>query len=66
VVCEEHTIIGGLATAVEEVVAENTPAKIACLGIRNRFGQSGEPADLLKEYSLTNADIEKAALSLIS
>jgi len=34
--------------------------------VRNRFGQSGEPQDLLKEYNLTSSDIEKAVLSNIS
>jgi transketolase len=66
VVCEEHTVIGGLASSIDEVVAENYPTKVVRLGIRNRFGQSGEPADLLKEYNLTSADIEKAALACIS
>lgn len=65
VVCEEHTVIGGLASSVQEVVAENYPVKVACLGIKNRFGQSGEPAELLKEYNLAASDIEKAALNLI-
>jgi transketolase len=66
VVCEEHTVIGGLASSIQEVVAENAPLKVICLGIKNRFGQSGEPAELLKEYNLTSVDIEKAALSVIS
>ncbi len=66
VVCEEHNVIGGLASSVDEVVAENFPKKVIRLGIRNRFGQSGEPADLLKEYNLTSLDIEKAVLSGIS
>ncbi len=66
VVCEEHTVIGGLASAVLEAVAENCPAKIMRIGIKERFGQSGEPADLLKEYNLTASDIEKAALAILS
>ena len=66
VVCEEHTVVGGLASAIDEIVAENHPAKVICVGIKNRFGQSGEPADLLKEYNLTSQDIEKAALKCIS
>jgi len=66
VVCEEHNVIGGLASGVDEVVAENFPKKVIRLGIRNRFGQSGEPSDLLKEYNLTSSDIEKAVLSGIS
>lgn len=66
IVCEEHTVIGGLASAVNEVVSENKPVKVLSLGIKNRFGQSGEPADLLKEYNLTNNDIEKAASSIVA
>ena len=66
IVCEEHAVIGGLASSVQEVVAENYPVKVVCLGVKNRFGQSGEPADLLKEYNLTSSDIEKVALNLTS
>ncbi len=66
VVCEEHTVIGGLASAVNEVVSENKPVKVLSLGIKNRFGQSGEPADLLKEYNLTSNDIEKAVSSIVA
>jgi len=66
IVCEEHTVIGGLSSAVDEIVAENHPTKVIRLGVKNRFGQSGEPADLLKEYNLTSADIEKAAFAIIS
>lgn len=66
VVCEEHSVIGGLASAVDEVVSEHAPTRILRLGIKNRYGQSGEPADLLKEYGLTSADIQKAALSILN
>lgn len=66
VVCEEHTVIGGLASSVDEVVAENHPTRVMRVGVKNRFGQSGEPEELLKEYNLTSLDIEKAALSLLS
>ena len=66
IACEEHTVIGGLASSIDEVVAENHPAKVLRLGIRNRFGQSGEPQELLKAYCLTSEDIEKAALSSLS
>jgi len=65
VVCEEHSVIGGLASAVDEVIAENSPVKALRLGVRNRFGQSGEPPELLKEYQLTAADIEKTVLKII-
>lgn len=63
IVCEEHNIIGGLSSCVDEIVAENQPTRVMRIGVRNRFGQSGEPAELLKEYNLTSSDIEKAAIT---
>ena len=66
VVCEEHNIIGGLASSIDEVVAENFPVKVIRVGVRNRFGQSGEPDELLKEYHLGSQDIEKVVLAQIS
>jgi len=66
IVCEEHAVIGGLSSSIDEVVAENRPVKVIRVGIKNRFGQSGEPAELMKEYCLTCHDIEKAAISLVS
>ncbi len=66
IVCEEHTVTGGLASSVDEVVAENHPTRVLRVGIKNRFGQSGDPADLLKEYNLTSVDIERVALACIN
>lgn len=57
VVCEEHTIVGGLASAVDEVVAEHQPTRVFRVGVRNRYGQSGEPDELLNEYGLSLKDI---------
>ncbi len=65
VVCEEHTTVGGLASCVDEVVSEHHPARVLRVGIRNRFGQSGEPQELFKEYCIAGSDIEKAALSIV-
>ncbi len=66
VVCEEHSVIGGLASSVDEVVAENCPTKVVRIGVKNRFGQSGEPSELLKEYNLTASHIEKTVLNILS
>ncbi|MDD4909586.1 MAG: transketolase family protein [Candidatus Omnitrophica bacterium] len=65
VVCEEHSVIGGLASAIDEVVAENFPRKVLRIGVKHRFGQSGSPQDLLKEYNLTAEDIVKTAKALL-
>ena len=64
VVCEEHTVIGGLASCVSELISEEHPARMKCMGVKNKFGQSGDPAELLKEYNLTSSDIEKAVLDI--
>jgi len=66
VVCEEHTVVGGLASAIDEVVCENVPTKVMRVGIKDRFGQSGSPAELLKEYNLTSSDIIAAVNKVLS
>jgi len=66
VVCEEHSTTAGLASCIGEIVTQNRPVKIARVGIKNKFGQSGSPEELLEEYGLTSQDIIKAAHSLLS
>lgn len=66
VVCEEHSVVGGLASAIDEVICENMPTKVIRVGIKNRFGQSGSPAELLREYNLTDADIVTAVKKILS
>ncbi|HCD08941.1 MAG TPA: transketolase [Thermoanaerobacter sp.] len=63
ITAEEHSIIGGLGSAVAEVLSEEYPVKIKRIGIRDEFGQSGSPKKLLKHYGLTAEDIVKAAKS---
>jgi len=63
VACEEHNIVGGLGSSIDEVVSQARPVKVVRIGVKERFGQSGEPDELLKEYNLTGSDIEKAALA---
>jgi transketolase len=57
VTAEEHSIIGGLGSAVAEVLAESSPAPLVRIGVRDQFGTSGEPDGLLKHYRLSAADI---------
>lgn len=63
--CEEHLLSGGLGSAVAEVLAEHLPTPMAMIGIRDKFGQSGEPEDLLKAFHLTTDDIVEACRRLI-
>ena len=60
VTAEEHSIIGRLGSAVAEVVCEECPVKMKRIGIKDEFGQSGKPDELLKLYGLTADDIVKA------
>ena len=63
VTAEEHTIIGGLGSAVSEVLALEYPVPIRFVGINDMFGTSGNPETLLKAYHLTANDIVNAAKS---
>lgn len=60
VTAEEHSIIGGLGSAVAEVLAEHCPVPMVRVGIRDRFGESGKPGDLLEAFGLTAAHIVEA------
>ena len=66
VTCEEHSIIGGLGSAVAEVIVESTPVPLERVGVMDTFGESGKPDALLVKYHLTTADIVKAAKRVIS
>lgn len=60
ITAEEHSIIGGLGSAVCEVVSENHPVPVIRVGIKDTFGESGKPNELLKAYGLTAEDLVKA------
>ena len=61
VTCEEHSVIGGLGSAVAEVLAKNCPTRQDFIGVQDVFGQSGKLAELLEKYGLTVEAIVKAA-----
>ena len=61
VTCEEHSVIGGLGSAVAEVLARECPTKQHFIGVQDVFGESGQPPELLEKYGLTVEAIVKAA-----
>ena len=65
VTCEEHYIMGGLGSAVCEAVCESIPVPVKIIGT-DRFGKSGKPAELFKEYGLTAENIAKTAKEAVS
>ncbi len=65
VTAEEHTVIGGLGSAVAEAVCEGCPVPVIKVGVEDRFGCSGKVPPLLEMYGLTTANIvAKAELAL--
>lgn len=65
ITAEEHQINGGLGSAVAEVVAQSCPVPMKFIGIKDTFGESGTPYELLKKYGLTKEEIVKEAEKLI-
>jgi len=61
VTCEEHLVSGGLGGAVAEALAESCPVPLERIGVRDTFGISGTPQELLAYFGLTPADIKAAA-----
>ena len=64
VTAEEHSVIGGLGSAVAEVVVKKCPVKMAMVGQQDTFGESGKPDELKEKYGMTAADIVKAVKGL--
>jgi transketolase len=65
VTCEEHSTIGGLGSAVAEVVAKNCPVPMGFVGIDDCFGKSGKPEDLKNRFGITKARIAEKALAVM-
>lgn len=63
---EEHQIAGGLGGAVAEVLAENQPTAMRRIGMKDRFGESGRPAELLEYFGLTPKNIILTAHELLT
>lgn len=61
VTAEEHTLFGGLGSAIAEVASQACPVPIKMVGIKDKFGQSGSPDELFRYFGLTADDIVKAA-----
>ncbi|MDR1932821.1 MAG: transketolase family protein [Spirochaetales bacterium] len=65
VTAEEHSITGGLGSAVAEVLAANKPAPVAFVGVENTFTETGDYESLLKKYGLTAENIVEKAKKLV-
>lgn len=57
---EDHSIIGGLGSAISEVLTENYPVKLKRIGIKDCFGRSGKAEELIKYFGIDSESIKKA------
>ena len=64
---EEHSVFGGLGSAIAEVLLQRTPtgAPMRFVGVQGKFGESGKPEELMEKYGLTAKDIVKAAKDIL-
>lgn len=65
IVAEEHSVIGGLGSAVCETLAENCPTPVTRIGMNDEYGMSGAAADLLKHYGFSAENIAKKAVEAV-
>lgn len=61
---EEHQVRGGMGSRVAEILAEHRPTPMTFLGVQDRFGQSGQPDELLEHYGLGVGRIKEAARAM--
>jgi transketolase len=66
VTVEEHQVNGGLGSAIAELLAKNNPKPIEFIGVQNKFGQSGEPKELIEHYGMGVKSISEAVKKALS
>jgi transketolase len=66
VTVEEHQVKGGLGGAIAEYLAENFPTAIEFVGVKDKFGQSGTPAELIEHYGMGEKDVEAAVRKVLT
>ena len=66
VTVEEHQVMGGMGSAVAEVLARTCPVPIEFVGVQNRFGESGQPNELIEKFGMGVESIKNAVKKVIS
>jgi len=65
VTVEEHQVMGGMGSAVAEVLAKNYPVLMEFVGVQNRFGESGDPAELIEKFGMGVSSIVAAVRKVV-
>jgi transketolase len=66
VVVEEHQVAGGMGSAIAELLAAECPAPIEFIGVKDQFGQSGTPDELIEHYGLGTSHIAEAVRKVLT
>ena len=66
VTCEEHQVNGGLGDSIAQVLATHLPAPMEMIAVKDSFGESGKPTDLLKKYGLSASNIIAAVEKVVT
>ena len=65
VTVEEHQVMGGMGSAVAEILSKKQPVPIEMIGIQDRWGESGEPQELIEHFGLGATHIIKAVKKVL-
>ena len=65
VTAEDHQVMGGMGSAVAEVLGKNQPTPIEMIGVQDRFGESGGTDELMEVFGLVAKDIKEAVKKVI-
>ena len=65
VTVEEHQIAGGMGGAVAEILAQNYPVPIEFIGVKDKYGQSGTPDELIEHYGMGKNSIKEAVKKVL-
>ena len=63
---EDHTVLGGLGSAVAETVVKSCPVPMELVGIQDRFGESGDPELLYRSHGMDTDSLVTKALALVA
>lgn len=65
ITAEDHNVMGGLGSAVAEVLSKKMPTKISMVGVNDTFGESGDPAQLMVKYGISEENIIEKARAMM-
>jgi transketolase len=66
VTVEEHQIVGGMGSLIAEFLAKNLPTPIEFVGVKDQYGQSGNPDELVKYFKMDSEEIKRVVIKVLN